>query len=129
VAPKINSGIRLREVEVSNMPFIAPADMLPSNPLRGWKGAFFQSKNMTFGLWEIAPDAAPLHEHSHPQEEVWNIAEGRIALTVGGTEYILEPGSAVVIPPNVRHSARPLGQCRAIVADHPLRSELPGINR
>ena len=109
------------------MPFIASADMLPAEPLHGWKGAFFHSENMTFGLWEIAPDAARFHEHCHPQEEVWNIADGQIALTVDGEERILQPGSAAVIPPNVRHSARPLGRCRAIVADYPVRTELPGI--
>jgi quercetin dioxygenase-like cupin family protein len=111
------------------MPFIASTDMLRSKPLRGWSGAFFHSQNMTFGLWEIAGDADPLHEHSHPQEEVWNVAEGEIAITVDGKEHILRPGSAIVVPPDVRHSARPLGRCRAIVADWPVRSELPGLIR
>ena len=84
---------------------------------------------MTFGLWEIAADAAPLHEHSHPQEEVWNVAEGQIAITVDGEEHILRPGSALVIPPNAQHSARPLADCRAIVADCPVRTDLPGLQK
>ena len=103
--------------------------MLRSKPLPGWTGAFFHSKSMTFGLWEIAADADELHEHSHPQEEVWNVAEGRIAITVDRHEQLVEQGSAVVIPANVPHSAKPLGHCRAIVVDCPVRRDLPGLVR
>ena len=110
------------------MPLIRPTDMLPSKPLRGWTGSFFHSKHMTFGLWEIAQGAAPLYEHSHPQEEVWNVAEGEIAIAVDGEEHLLRPGSALVIPPNAPHSARPLVYCRAIVADYPVRTDLPGLH-
>ena len=34
-------------------------------------------------------DAAALREHSHPQEEIWNIAHGEIALVIDGKEHIL----------------------------------------
>src|SRR6185503_21057034 len=95
-------------------------------PLSGWKGSFFHSENMTFGLWEIAADAVPLHEHSHPQEEVWNIVAGEIAFSVNGEERVVRQGSAVVIPANALHSARPLGPCQAVVVDWPVRTELPG---
>jgi hypothetical protein len=52
--------------------------MLGGSPLAGWSGRFFHSENMTFGHWEIAEGAADLHEHEHPQEEVWNVVEGEI---------------------------------------------------
>jgi mannose-6-phosphate isomerase-like protein (cupin superfamily) len=109
------------------MRMIEPADMIRGKPLRGWSGSFFQSDNMTFGIWEITADAAPLHEHHHPQEEVWNVVAGEIALTVDGEERVARAGCAVVIPPNARHSARPLGPCRAIVVDWPVRDSLPGV--
>src|SRR5262245_3060033 len=99
------------------MPFIRPAEMQIGRPLPGWTGRFYHSQTMTFGVWEIAPDAAPLHEHHHPQEEVWNVVEGEIALTIDGIEQIVGPHMAAVVPPNTRHSARPLGRCRAIVVD------------
>jgi unsaturated pyranuronate lyase len=111
------------------MPFIESADMPRGKPLHGWTGAFFHSENMTFGLWEVAVDAVPLHEHSHPQEEVWNIVEGEIAFTLDGDERVLRRGSGVVVPPNTPHSARPLGRCRAVVVDWPVRPELPGLGR
>src|SRR5262249_35072985 len=99
--------------------------MLPSSPLPGWTGRFFHSENMTFGLWDVAADAADLHEHRHPQEEVWNVVEGEIVLVVGGEERQLGPGTAAVIPPGTPHSARVLGACRAVVADFPVRHQLP----
>ena len=109
------------------MAFLTAAEMGLGKPLHGWTGRFFHSQNMTFALWEIAADAVPLHEHYHPQEEVWNIVEGRIAITVDGVERELGPGDAVIVPPGTRHSARALGACRVVVADWPVREQLPGL--
>ncbi|HEU0316226.1 MAG TPA: cupin domain-containing protein, partial [Solirubrobacteraceae bacterium] len=81
------------------MPFIGPTEMLRAAPLPGWAGRFFHSENMTFGCWVIADGAADLHEHDHPQEEVWNVVDGAILLIVGGEERRLGPGDAAVIPP------------------------------
>jgi quercetin dioxygenase-like cupin family protein len=101
--------------------------MIRGSPLPGWAGRFFHSENMTFGHSEISEGAAELHEHHHPQEEVWNVIEGKILLVVEGQERRLGPGEAAVIPPNARHSAKPLEACRAIIVDHPVRLELPGV--
>jgi mannose-6-phosphate isomerase-like protein (cupin superfamily) len=109
--------------------FIERDQMLRGAPLPGWSGSFFHSAHMTFAIWEIADGAAPLHEHDHPQEEVWNVVSGEIALMVAGEERIVRAGCAVVVPPSTRHSARPLGACRALVTDWPLREELPGMRR
>jgi quercetin dioxygenase-like cupin family protein len=84
---------------------------------------------MTFGHWDIAEGAADLHEHEHPQEEVWNVIEGQVLLVVDGQERRLVSGDAAVIPPNTRHAVKPLGACRAIIVDHPVRMHLPGVSR
>jgi quercetin dioxygenase-like cupin family protein len=109
------------------MPFLEPADMLHGAPMAGWQGRFFHSANMTFAHWTIAEGAEPLHEHEHEQEEVWNVVEGEIWLTVDGTERCLSPGDVAVIPPHTRHSARAKTDCRALVTDFPLRHQLPGV--
>jgi len=109
------------------MPFIDPTAMAHGSPLSGWSGRFFHSESMTFGHWEIAEGAADLHEHDHPEEEVWNVVAGELMLVVDGEERRLGPGDAAVIPPLTRHSAKPLGACRAIVVDHPVRLQLPGV--
>lgn len=108
------------------MPFVDPADMLHGTPLPGWTGRFFHSEHMTFSHYDIAADAVPLHEHQHPQEEVWHIVDGELAITIDGVEQVLGPGSAATVPPDTNHSARPVRACRAIVTDYPLRLQLPG---
>jgi mannose-6-phosphate isomerase-like protein (cupin superfamily) len=61
---------------------------------------------MTFAYYEIAADAVPLHEHHHPQEEVWNVVQGSLAVTIDGEEQIAGSGCAAVVPADTRHSAR-----------------------
>ena len=109
------------------MPFLGPEDMIAGEPLPGWSGRFFHAENMTFAHYDIADGAHPLHEHQHEQEEVWHIVEGEVALTVGGTEVTLGVGSVAIVPPHTPHSVRPLGACKAIIADYPLRPNLPGL--
>lgn len=101
--------------------------MLQVEPLPGWRGRLFHSENMTFSHYEIAADTVPLYEHHHRQEEVWNVVEGELMLTIDGTERSLGPGCVAVIPPNTPHSARATSACRAIDADYPLRLRLPGV--
>jgi mannose-6-phosphate isomerase-like protein (cupin superfamily) len=108
------------------MPFVDPREMLAAEPLPGWHGRFFHSENMTFAHYDIAADAAPLPEHRHDQEEVWNVVEGELQISIDGVEHSLGPGCVAVVPPNTRHSAQALSACRAIVADYPVRLQLPG---
>ena len=109
------------------MPFVRPSDMLSGTPLPGWSGRFLHSANMTFAHYDIAADAAPLHEHHHEQEEVWHVVNGEIALTIAGEEQVLTAGSVAVVPPETPHSVRPLAAARVIIADYPLRPNLPGL--
>jgi mannose-6-phosphate isomerase-like protein (cupin superfamily) len=109
------------------MPFVDPSEMSANERLPGWHGRFFHSDSMSFGIYEIAADAVPLHEHHHPQEEVWNILEGKLAVTIDGVEHVAQPGCAAIVPPNTPHSARAIGACRAIVVDYPLRDDVGGV--
>ena len=104
----------------------AAAEMPVGEPAPGWKGRFFSSPHVTFGMWEAAEDAVPVHEHSHPEEEVWIVVSGRLAVTVAGEERVLEAGDAAFVPAGVLHQVRALGPVRAVTADHPVRSSLPG---
>jgi mannose-6-phosphate isomerase-like protein (cupin superfamily) len=102
--------------------------MFHGNPLPGWSGHFFHSENNTFALWDIAADAMPLHQHHHPQEEVWTVVDGELLLTIDGDERSLGPGYGAVVPADTPHSARVTAACRAVVVDHPVRSQLPGVS-
>ena len=82
---------------------------------------------MTFAWWTI--DAgAEVPEHAHPHEQVVNVLEGELALTVDGTEHVLRPGDVVAIPGGVRHAARALrpagsstssARCATTIASRP----------
>lgn len=101
--------------------------MLTTRPLPGWTGRFFHSENMTFGWWEIEAGAIPVFEHQHPQEEVWYVIEGEIAVTIEGVEHVVGPGMAAAVPSGVLHSATPLGAGRVLVVDYPVRHTVPAI--
>jgi mannose-6-phosphate isomerase-like protein (cupin superfamily) len=101
--------------------------MLAAEPLPGWHGRFLHSAHMTFAHYDIAADADPLHEHQHEQEEVWHVVEGEVALTVAGEEQVLSAGCVAVVPPHTAHSVRPVSAARVVVADYPLRPNLPGV--
>lgn len=120
---------RRRATYRDEMALISENDMLHGSPLPGWRGRFFHSTNMTFARWTISTDAQDLHEHHHEQEEIWNVVEGSIALTVDGIEMLVGSGDAAVIPPNTPHSARIVGPAEVVVTDFPLRHDLPGVDR
>jgi quercetin dioxygenase-like cupin family protein len=67
---------------------------------------------------------AYIHEHRHPEEEVWLPIEGELEVTVDGVTVAAGPGAVAIVPPDTRHSIRALGAGRAIVVDHPIRSDM-----
>jgi quercetin dioxygenase-like cupin family protein len=75
---------------------------------------------MTFAHWDF--DAgSDIHAHDHPQEEVWQVIEGQLEVTIGGETRIAGPGMVAIVPGGVTHSVRALTDGRAIVTDWPLR--------
>lgn len=107
------------------MSFIDTGKLKVIERLPGWKGRYFDSANMTFGHYEFAAGAT-IHEHSHPNEEVWNVIEGELEVTIGGDSQVAGPGCVAIVPPNTLHSVRAISIGKAIVVDHPLRAEIGG---
>lgn len=105
------------------MPFIDPRDMPTAEPLPGWKGRFWRSDSMSFAHYEV-PAGSSIHEHHHPNEEVWVVIEGRFEVCVGGETQVAGPGAVAVVPSDVPHSVRVLEDGRAVVANHPVRTDL-----
>ncbi len=108
------------------MPFIDTNQLEAKEPLPGWKGRFFNSDTMTFGYYNIETGAS-IHEHFHPNEEVWHVIEGELEVTIAGQAGIAGPGAVAVIPPNTVHSVKALSDGRVIVVDHPRRESIGGV--
>ena len=105
------------------MPAIDTESLPVVERLPGWRGRFFHSANMTFAHYDFERDSS-IHRHFHPQEEVWEVIEGEIELTVDGVTQIARPGLVAIVPPNVPHSAKALTNGRAIIIDYPLRPDV-----
>jgi quercetin dioxygenase-like cupin family protein len=105
------------------MAFIDTNNLKVIERLPGWKGRYFDSHNMTFGHYHFDTGAS-IHEHSHPNEEVWNVIEGQLEVTIDGDARVAGPGFVAIVPPNTLHSVRAISNGRAIVVDHPLRVDL-----
>ena len=88
--------------------------------LPGWRGRYFHSANMTFAHYEFDKGAA-IHEHFHPEEEVYEVIDGELEITIDGVAQIARPGLVAVVPANARHSVKALTEGRMIVVDHPRR--------
>ena len=105
------------------MPFFDPCKMETAEPLPGWNGRFWRSDSMSFAHYEVAAGCS-IHEHHHPNEEVWTIIEGQFEVTIGNESQVVGPGAVAVVPPDVPHSVRVLESGRALVANHPVRTDL-----
>lgn len=104
------------------MPFIDTRELNVIERLPGWHGRYFHSPSMTFAHYDFMRGAS-IHEHFHPQEEVYEVVEGELEITVDGETQIVRPGLVAIVPANVRHSVKALTEGRAIIVDYPLRRD------
>jgi quercetin dioxygenase-like cupin family protein len=107
------------------MPFIDTRELKMLERRPGWKGRSFDTANMTFAHYSFDAGSS-IHEHAHPNEEVWNVIEGQLEVTIDGNTGIAGPGFVAVVPPNALHSVRAISDGRAIVVDYPLRPDMSG---
>ena len=101
-------------VDVNSLPVV---ERLP-----GWHGRYFHSRNMTFAHYDFVRGAS-IHEHFHPQEEVYEVIEGELEITIDGVKQIARPGVVAIVPSGAPHSVQALSDGRAIIVDHPARPE------
>ena len=104
------------------MPFVDTSTLRVIERLPGWHGRYFHSPSMTFAHYDFAR-GSPIHEHFHPQEEVYEVIEGELEVTIDGVTQIARAGMVAIVPSNVPHSVKALTDGRAIIVDYPLRYE------
>ena len=104
------------------MPFVDTSSLPVIARLPGWHGRYFHSPSMTFGHYDFTRGAS-IHEHFHPQEEVWEVIDGELEVTIDGVANIARTGLVAIVPGGVRHSVKALTDGRAIIVDYPLRRD------
>ncbi len=104
------------------MPFVDLSSLRVTERLPGWHGRYFHSPNMTFAHYDFVRGST-IHEHFHPEEEVYEVIEGELELTIGGVTQIARPGVLAFVPSGVPHSVKALTDGRVIIVDSPARPE------
>jgi quercetin dioxygenase-like cupin family protein len=104
------------------MPFVNISSLHVVERLPGWYGRYFHSLSMTFAHYDFVRGSS-IHERFHPQEEVYEVIEGELEVTIDGVAQIARPGLVAVVPAGVPHSVKALTDGRAIIVDYPLRPD------
>lgn len=104
------------------MPVIDVASLKLIERLPGWRGRYLHSETMTFAHYDF-DKGATIHEHSHSEEEVYQVLEGELEILVDDVKCIAKPGIVAIVPANARHLVRALTDGRVIVIDHPARRD------
>jgi quercetin dioxygenase-like cupin family protein len=107
------------------MPFVDTRDLDVIERLPGWHGRYFHSPSMTFAHYDFTRGAS-IHEHFHPEEEVYEVLEGELELAIDGVAQVVRPGLVGIVPGNIRHSVKALTDGRVIIVDYPRRPEFAG---
>ena len=68
-------------------------------------------------------EGAVLAEHAHENEQIVNVMDGELELTVAGERYVLVPGKVMVLPPNVPHAGRAITDVYVVDVFHPVRED------
>ncbi len=90
--------------------------------LPGFVGKFVHTDSMTIAHWEIkAGSILPLHDHVH--EQVVNMIEGELEMTIGGETRVMKAGHTFAIASSVPHEGKALTDCKVIDVFTPARED------
>jgi quercetin dioxygenase-like cupin family protein len=104
------------------MPFLDTNSLPVIERLPGWHGRYFHSENMTFAHYDFKRDSS-IHEHFHAEEEVYEVIDGELEVTIDGVAQIARAGLVAIVPGNVRHSVKALTDGKVIIVDYSARRD------
>lgn len=105
--------------------FIDTAQIESKTLLPGFHARMVHTDGLTIAHFRIeAGSKLPLHDHSH--EQVSNIIEGTLEMTVGDETFACTSGMIVTIPGDTPHSAVALTDCWVIDVFRPVREDYKG---
>jgi quercetin dioxygenase-like cupin family protein len=123
IEPPASGGSATIAQRSTPVPFVDTSALEVIERLPGWYGRYFHSDSMTFAHYDFKRGSS-IHEHFHPQEEVYEVIEGELELTIDGVKQVARPGMVGIVPSNVHHSVKALTDGRAIIVDYPLRRDM-----
>ncbi|MCL5405745.1 MAG: cupin domain-containing protein [Deltaproteobacteria bacterium] len=84
----------------------------------------FSGKNSMLVRNEIEPFAKPAL-HNHPQEQITYIVAGNCDFILGEKVIPMGPGDLILVPPNIDHTIKPVGEEKIINVDvfSPIRED------
>jgi quercetin dioxygenase-like cupin family protein len=88
----------------------------------GIRARIINSENMSVAHVTL-DSGVVMPEHRHPNEQIVNVIQGELELTVAGEPRVLKPGLVEVLPPDMPHAARALTDCRVIDIFYPVRAD------
>lgn len=93
-------------------------------PRKGVQRSVVSGEKVMVVMNEIQPEAPP-NLHSHPSEQILYIIKGKAEVGIGEQKWIMGPGDVVVIPSNVPHVLKVLGNEPVLNLDvfSPIREE------
>lgn len=86
----------------------------------GYFGKMVHTQSMTLAFWDVIAGAI-VPEHSHVNEQIMHVLEGRFEFTVAGVSHIYGPGELVVVPSHVPHGGKALTPCKLMDVFCPVR--------
>ncbi len=88
----------------------------------GWFGRMIHGEKMTVAYYRAAA-GSHFPKHSHLHEQVSNVLEGELEITIGDETRICRAGEVAVIAPNTIHYGQALTDVRVIDVFSPVREE------
>ena len=96
---------------------IAPKEIIP-----GYHGKLIHAQNMSLAFWDVE-EGAVVPQHSHINEQIMQVLEGKFEFTVAGVTKVYEPNELVVIPGHTPHGGKAITACKLMDVFSPVREE------
>ena len=104
------------------MSFISLNEIPEKEVVPGFKGKFIHSEHLTVVHWKISA-GSQLKEHNHPHEQITNVINGVLELTIEGIRKEISAGELAVVPSNIKHQGRALTDCYVVDVFYPTRED------
>ncbi len=103
-------------------PFVMLAEVKEREIVPGFHGKMVHTDGLTVAHFRIEAGSI-LPEHHHVHEQVTNVIEGELEMTINGVTQVCKAGMVATIPPNVPHSGKALTDCKVMDVFRPARAD------